>query len=87
MGLQVSIDWSRTDTTFEYAACGHQSSLTSGTVIEKTRNPLKMWYHAIFEISTRTGISGKNLQRITGFGSYETAWTEEGTEAWGNDCT
>jgi transposase-like protein len=66
----------RDGTTFECADCGHQTSLTSGTVLEKTRKPLKMWFRAIFEISTRrTGISGKDLQRIMGFGSYETAWT------------
>jgi transposase-like protein len=66
----------REGTTFECADCGHQTSLTSGTVLEKTRKPLKMWFRAIFEISTRrTGISGKDLQRIMGFGSYETAWT------------
>ena len=35
-----------------------------------------MWFRAIFEITTRrTGISAKDLQRIMGFGSYETAWT------------
>jgi hypothetical protein len=63
-------------TTFECAECGHQTSLTSGTVLEKTRKPLKMWFRAIFEISTRrTGISAKDLQRIMGFGCYETAWT------------
>ena len=61
---------------FECAECGHQTSLTSGTVLERTRKPLKMWFRAIFEISTRrTGISAKDLQRIMGFGSYETAWT------------
>lgn len=61
---------------FECADCGHQTSLTSGTVLEKTRKPFKMWFRAIFEISTRrTGISAKDLQRIMGFGSYETAWT------------
>ncbi|MGH8699780.1 MAG: IS1595 family transposase [Burkholderiales bacterium] len=66
----------RRGTTFECAACGHQTSLTSGTVLEKTRKPLKMWFRAIFEISTRrTGISAKDLQRIMGFGSYGTAWT------------
>jgi transposase-like protein len=66
----------REGTTFECADCGHQTSLTSGTVLEKTRKPLKVWFRAIFEISTRrTGISAKDLQRIMGFGSYETAWT------------
>ena len=69
--------WSiRNGTTFECADCHHQTSLTSGTVLEKTRKPLKMWFRAMFEISTRqTGISGKDLQRLMGFGSYETAWT------------
>lgn len=62
--------------TFECAACGHQTSLTAGTLLEKTHKPLKMWFRAIFEISTRrTGISGKDLQRIMGFGSYKTAWS------------
>ena len=66
----------REGTTFECAECGHQTSLTSGTVLEKTRKPFKMWFRAVFEISTRrTGISAKDLQRIMGFGSYETAWT------------
>ena len=66
----------RSGTTFECADCGHQTSLTSGTVLEKTRKPLKLWFRAIFEISTRrTGISGKDFQRIMGFGSYKTAWS------------
>ena len=66
----------RNGTTFECADCRHQTSLTSGTVLEKTRKPLKLWFRAIFEISARrTGISAKDLQRIMGFGSYGTAWT------------
>ena len=61
---------------FECADCGHQTSLTSGTVLEKTRKPFKMWFRAVFEISTRrTGISGKDFQRLMGFGSYKTAWS------------
>ena len=61
---------------FECATCGHQTSLTSGTVLEGTRKPFKVWFRAVFEISSRkNGISAKELQRILGFGSYETAWT------------
>ncbi len=61
---------------FECADCDHQTSLTSGTLLEKTRKPLKTWFRAVFEISTRrTGISAKDLQRIMGFGSYKTAWS------------
>jgi transposase-like protein len=66
----------RDGTTFECAECDHQTSLTAGTLLEKTHKPLKMWFRAVFEISTRrTGISAKDLQRIMGFGSYKTAWT------------
>ena len=66
----------RDGTTFECADCGHQTSLTAGTLLEKTRKPLKMWFRAVFEVSARrNGISAKDLQRIMGFGSYETAWT------------
>ena len=61
---------------FECAECGHQTSLTSGTLLEKTRKPFKVWFRAIFEISSRrNGISAKDLQRIMGFGSYKTAWS------------
>ena len=61
---------------FECADCGHQTSLTSGTLLEKTSKPFKMWFRAVFEISDRrTGISAKDLQRIMGFGSYKTAWS------------
>jgi Zn ribbon nucleic-acid-binding protein len=69
--------WSERDGfLFECADCGHQTSLTSGTLLEKTRKPFKTWFRAIFEISARrTGISAKDLQRIMGFGSYKTAWS------------
>lgn len=61
---------------FECADCGHQTSLTSGTLLEKTKKPFKAWFRAIFEISARkNGISAKELQRIMGFGSYKTAWS------------
>ena len=66
----------RGGTTFECRECDHQTSLTAGTLLEKTRKPLTMWFRAVFEISTRrTGISAMDLMRIMGFGSYKTAWT------------
>jgi transposase-like protein len=66
----------RHGTLFECADCGHQTSLTSGTLLDRTRKPLKAWFRAVFEIAShRNGISAKDLQRIMGFGSYETAWT------------
>jgi hypothetical protein len=62
----------RDGTTFECRDCDHQTSLTVGTVLEKTRKLSKMWFRAVFEISTRrTGISAMDLMRIMGFRSYK----------------
>jgi transposase-like protein len=66
----------RDGTLYECASCGHQTSLTAGSLLAGTRKPFKAWFRAIFEISVhRHGISAKDLQRIMGFGSYKTAWT------------
>ena len=55
--------------------CGHQVSLTAGTVMEGTRKPLRMWFLAMWWICTqKTGGSAKGLQRLLGLGSYPTAW-------------
>ena len=52
---------------WECSACGHQTSITSGTPLHRTRKPLKLWFRAIWEMVTRkTGISGKDLQRLMG---------------------
>src|SRR5262249_8386639 len=52
------------------------TSLTAGTPFEGTRKPLRLWFRAIWEmVSRKNGVSAKDLQRILGFGSYETAWT------------
>ncbi len=61
---------------FECSQCGHQTSLTANTLMASSKKPLKLWFRAIWEVSTRkNGVSGKDLQRILGFGSYQTAWT------------
>lgn len=57
------------------SACGHQVSLTAGTVMQGTRKPLRMWFKAIWWVCTqKTGGSAKGLQRLLGLGSYQTAW-------------
>ena len=51
-------------------------TLLQGSLLQGTRKPFKTWFRAVFEISSRRNrISAKDLQRIMGFGSYETAWT------------
>lgn len=56
--------------------CGHQTSLTAGTIFQDTRKPLKLWFRAMWWVTTqKNGASALGLQRILGLGSYVTAWT------------
>ncbi len=65
----------RGGTLFECSRCGHQTSLTSGTLFHGTRKPLQDWFRVIFEVCVhRSGVSSADIQRILGFGSYSTAW-------------
>ena len=57
------------------AACRHQVSLTSGTVLHNTRTPLLVWFWAAYLMTTdKRGISAALLQRQLGLSRYETAW-------------
>lgn len=57
------------------AHCRRQHSLTAGTILHKTRKPLSVWFQAMWWMVTqKTGGSAKGLQRLMGFGSYQTAW-------------
>jgi transposase-like protein len=56
--------------------CRYQVSPTAGTSFHKTRVPLRTWFLAIFFVGRhKKGISALQLQRDTGLGSYQTAWT------------
>lgn len=55
--------------------CGHQTSVTAGTVMHGTRTPLRAWFWAAYLVATHhPGISAKQLQRQLGLSRYETAW-------------
>jgi transposase-like protein len=55
--------------------CGHQTSVTAGTVMHGTRTPLRLWFWAAYLVATHhPGISAKQLQRHLGIGRHETAW-------------
>ncbi|MGC1812655.1 MAG: IS1595 family transposase [Solirubrobacterales bacterium] len=60
---------------WECARCHHQTSVTAGTVMHRTRTPLRLWFWSAYLVATHTpGISAKQLQRQLGIGRYETAW-------------
>ena len=61
---------------FECAHCAAQVSVTAGTIFQDTRQPLRLWFRAMWWVSTqKNGASALSLQRILGLGSYKTAWT------------
>ena len=67
--------WRTDRRLFHCAACGHQVSITAGTVFQGTRKPLQMWFRAMWWVtSQQNGASAKGLQQSLGLGSYQTAW-------------
>ena len=68
--------WPKGDMLFECAKCGRQTSVIAGTVFQGTRKPLKLWFTAIWWVTTqKNGASAMGLQRVLGLKSYTTAWT------------
>lgn len=56
-------------------SCAHQCSVTAGTIFDKTRTPLRVWFAAAWHItSQKSGVSALGLQRVLGLSSYQTAW-------------
>ena len=57
-------------------SCFHQTTVTAGTIFHKTRTPLRTWFSAIWYITNQKhGTNALGLQKVLGFGSYQTAWT------------
>ena len=54
--------------------CEHQHSLKAGTIMQKSKKSLKMWFTAIWLFtSSKRGVNAKDLERQLGI-SYPTAW-------------
>lgn len=56
-------------------SCRVQTTVTAGTLLDKTRTPLRVWLAAIWYVTNqKQGVSALGLQRVLGLGSYQTAW-------------
>jgi len=56
--------------------CEAQISLIAGTIFHRTRLPLRLWFRAIWYVtSQKNGASALGVQRVLGLGSYQTAWS------------
>ncbi len=59
---------------FSCAHCGDHVYPCAGTIFQDSRTPLTLWFYAIYLfVTTRHGVSGKELQRELGV-TYKTAW-------------
>jgi transposase-like protein len=68
--------WYRLESELAFSCqwCGHHIHPMVGTIFEKSRTPLQMWFYAIFLFTTtRHGVSAKELQRQLGV-TYKTAY-------------
>lgn len=67
--------WATARGLWHCTPCGHDTSVTAGTIFHGTSKPLRLWFRAMYLItSAKTGVSAKTLERELGL-SYPTAWT------------
>lgn len=68
--------WRTKRKLYHCAKCGHETSITAGTIFQDTSKSLTIWFRALWHVTNQKhGISALGLQRALGLGSYRTAWT------------
>ena len=67
--------WAIGDGRYKCAGCAARTSVTAGTLFDRRRTPLTVWFTACWMFaSQKDGVSALSLQRALGIGSYPTAW-------------
>jgi len=60
---------------YHCAVCGHEVSVTAGTLFQDTRKPLQLWFRAMwYVVGQKNGVSALGLQKVMGMSRYETVW-------------
>ena len=68
--------WKEARQLLQCKLCGYQVSPTAGTVMHRSKMPLRMWFHAAYLVTTHTpGFSALQFQQQVGLSSYQTAFT------------
>jgi transposase-like protein len=71
---EPSIPWRQTRGRLVCPACHHETTVTAGTIFDKTRTPLTAWFDASWHVATaKNGMSAKTLALTMGI-SYHVAW-------------
>lgn len=67
--------WAVADGRYKCAGCGVRTSVTAGTLFDRRRTPLTVWFTACWMFaSQKDGVSALSLKRALEIGSYPTAW-------------
>ena len=67
--------WRQTRGRLLCRSCRRHTTVTSGTILDKTRTPLTTWFEAAWHVTTaKNGMSAKTLERTLGV-RYRVAWT------------
>ncbi len=74
-GCGHRVGWRMADGRFRCGGCDRRTSVTAGTIFDKTRTPLTVWFSACWLFATqKDGVSAQSLQRALEISSYQTAW-------------
>ena len=67
--------WRLGDGRFKCTGCDSRTSVIAGTIFDRTRTPLTVWFSACWHFATgKDGISALSLKRTLEIGSYQTVW-------------
>ena len=70
-----AIPWQASRGRLACPFCRYLTSVSAGTIFDKTRTPLTTWFEAAWHMSTaKNGMSAKTLERTLGT-KYRVAWT------------
>ena len=72
---QGAAAWRLSSGRWQCSACGHQASVTAGTIFASGKLPLRLWFKAMYLLTqSKKGISSIELGRRLGV-TQTTAWT------------
>ncbi|MGP5384122.1 IS1595-like element ISAar1 family transposase, partial [Glutamicibacter arilaitensis] len=64
------------DNRFRCKKCWYRFSATAGTVFDKTRTPLTVWFQTAWLMTAgKSGVCAAHLHRVLPISSYQTAWS------------
>lgn len=67
--------WRVADGSLKCAGCKAQTAVTAGTLFDRRRTPLTVWFAVCWQFATaRDGVSALAVKRTLQIGSYQRAW-------------